>query len=637
MSRGKKLTLVIEVDDKGTPVVRGFDKATEKALKNTKKSVDDLNKSTGSSIDLWKKLGVTLGGFVGFRMATAGIKDLLDHSAKEEKALLGLETVMRSMGRYTPKLYKEMVNLASALQQSTTYGNEATLQGMKFLATYGDITDDLLPRTTRAMLDLAALMEGDTVRAANMLGKASMGMTGELRRVGITVDADTYKAKGYVGVLEQIEQQVHGQAEAMRRTGWGGLEAFGNVIGDVKEQGGRLIELKMGDTIEAWTKAFEDLHAELKETVDEKDWENYADEVTDAISRVDKELEPLPPEDTGWFGRLRARIKRAREIDEMVHGYGGRAAVMMRQVARQVPGLEDYYGGEYDLEPPEPKKTSREVAREKEIQDAIKEYEMGILAERAEALEDFYTTKQDLFWETARQEMEMADKIRDYEMERLAERAEALEDFYSVSTEQHTAALEETMANEEAMKEKRIQWAQDITGGMAGVFEDLAQAGGTHSKKMFGTYKAFKIAESIISAHTAAVKTMAEIPGLAGQIMAGIIYAKAMLQVAAIKKTKPPSYDTGGVSTTPGYYFAGVPEAHIPLQSGGSVPVQFQGPAAAGGITVLMKNPVFQDVDTLRNTMAEISRFVTRKEAPGAVVASYLGDGQIRTLSRSGY
>ena len=34
-----------------------------------------------------------------------------------------------------------------------------------------------------------------------------------------------------------------------------------------------------------------------------------------------------------------------------------------------------------------------------------------------------------------------------------------------------------------------------------------------------------------------------------------------------------PSFDNGGVSTVPGLYYAGVPEAHIPLQNG-KVPVE---------------------------------------------------------------
>ncbi len=230
----ERLRLEITVDDKGSVVVKRFGGETKRAFAQVEASA----KKTRLSFESLAKAAI---GVFAVTRVKAWVTDWVREAGRQEQATAGMEQALRSMGRYTPELRDQLLDLAGALQETTTFGDEAIIQGEKFLLTYKDITDDLLPRTTKVMLDLAALMGGDTVRAANMLGKASMGLTGELRRAGITVDQDTYKAKGFIGVLEQIEQQVRGQAEALAATGYGGLQQLANLWGDAKEDLGELV------------------------------------------------------------------------------------------------------------------------------------------------------------------------------------------------------------------------------------------------------------------------------------------------------------------------------------------------------------------------------------------------------------
>jgi len=46
-----------------------------------------------------------------------------------------------------------------------------------------------------------------------------------------------------------------------------------------------------------------------------------------------------------------------------------------------------------------------------------------------------------------------------------------------------------------------------------------------------------------------------------------------------------PVFDSGGISNTPGYYYAGVPEAHVPLSSG-AIPVRLSGGGGSTHVTV---------------------------------------------------
>ena len=105
----------------------------------------------------------------------------------QERSVQSLNAALLSMGRTASGLSANLQGLAAQIQREGIIGDEAIIKGQAFLATYGQISNDMMPRVTRVMADLAAKMGGDTVTAANKLGKAAMGMVGELREVGITV------------------------------------------------------------------------------------------------------------------------------------------------------------------------------------------------------------------------------------------------------------------------------------------------------------------------------------------------------------------------------------------------------------------------------------------------------------------
>jgi hypothetical protein len=214
-----------------------------------------------------------------------GIRSLVSAANEQAKAVAGLETALRSMGRYTPELSKKLQDLASSFQDTTNFEDEAIIQGQKLLVIYKKITDDMLPETTRTMLDLAAILGGDTTQAATMLGKASEGMTEMLSKVGIVVDDQVYKLKGFKGVLEAVQRQVSGQAAALREAA-GPWEALGNIFGDVKEEAGFMIrevaDMLGEDLIEA-LKLARDQIQEFRKSAGFKEW---AKETSDSIKNA---------------------------------------------------------------------------------------------------------------------------------------------------------------------------------------------------------------------------------------------------------------------------------------------------------------------------------------------------------------
>lgn len=210
---------------------------------------------------------------------------LISYADEQAKAVLGMEAALRSMGSYTPELSQKLQQIASDIQGVTNYGDEAILMGQKFLITYKDIGLDLMPRVSMAMADLAALMGGDMRQAANMLGKASMGMTGELRRVGITVDANVYKMEGFVGVLKAIENQSKGQALAMRAA-TGSMVAMSNSFLDVKEKAGDFLKVILEPGFAAVLNTFDKLNASIQKLKDEGNLDEWANEMSFAFANT---------------------------------------------------------------------------------------------------------------------------------------------------------------------------------------------------------------------------------------------------------------------------------------------------------------------------------------------------------------
>lgn len=128
----------------------------------------------------------------------------------------------------------------------------------------------------------------------------------------------------------------------------------------------------------------------------------------------------------------------------------------------------------------------------------------------------------------------------------------------------------------------RLDTVRGLVGGVASLFEDLAEADARYSREAFYVYKAFKMAEVQISTASAVMKAFEGVADKSGiglalaYMQAAMAGAFGIMQTALIANAQPPSYDEGGVSTRPGIYYSGVPEAHIPLK-GGSVPVEIKG------------------------------------------------------------
>ena len=177
---------------------------------------------------------------------------------------------------------------------------------------------------------------------------------------------------------------------------------------------------------------------------------------------------------------------------------------------------------------------------------------------------------------------ELGKSSFDVERMQLAEQVEAWRKAGAdkEALEKYTAAkITEINALE---SQARMESLRSLAGSMSATFKEISEMGGQYGREAFMMYKAFKIVEIAIATKDAAMKAYSAMVGYpyVGPALAVAAAAAAVAfgaaQAAAVANAQPPSYDEGGVSTKPGMYYSGVPEAHIPLKSG-AVPVEISG------------------------------------------------------------
>ena len=210
---------------------QGFKAGLDKSTQQTKKASQTMGSSLKSLQQNWMAVTAAVAG------ATVMAKKSIDAFMVQEEAEHKLATAMKIFGDYTRTAHKEMLEFASGLQKITTYGDEVTLTMMANLKTYGMNTDEL-KKATKATMDLASAKGIDLRAASDLVGKAFVGETGSLSRYGIIIEKGTEKTEKFAAVLNLINKQFGGSAQAEIDTYSGQLKQISNWWGDITEQVG---------------------------------------------------------------------------------------------------------------------------------------------------------------------------------------------------------------------------------------------------------------------------------------------------------------------------------------------------------------------------------------------------------------
>jgi hypothetical protein len=141
------------------------------------------------------------------------------------------------------------MQLAAALQQTTTFGDEQIISAQAMLATF-QLNEDAIASLTPRMLDMATAMgtggEGLTTIALQ-LGKAFTGQVGALSRSGVLIDKTGLAISRTQGptaefafLVKELDKNFKGLAEELGGTTIGKIDQLKNEISDVNEELGKV-------------------------------------------------------------------------------------------------------------------------------------------------------------------------------------------------------------------------------------------------------------------------------------------------------------------------------------------------------------------------------------------------------------
>ena len=211
--------------EKVTNEVKKNTKATDK---NTKEKQDNSRKGAvaAKSNRLLKRSFATLRSEIllaSFAFGTIGtlVGRFISLSNQQEDAEKRLET---ALGFRSEKLLEG----ASALQESTRFGDEQIIQAQALIAAFVDEEDAIL-KATEATLDLASAKNMDLRAAADLVSKSVGSSTNALTRYGIQVS-------GAVGSTERLESAVNGIAKAFGETAAQDALTFGGQVDQLKNR-----------------------------------------------------------------------------------------------------------------------------------------------------------------------------------------------------------------------------------------------------------------------------------------------------------------------------------------------------------------------------------------------------------------
>lgn len=188
----------------------------------------------------------------GAAMVVAG-KKLLDLNATQSQAETKLTEIYKTRMGATEEAAESTMKLASALQKEGVVGDEVALSGAQQLATYASMpstVNKLLP----AMEDLLVQQKGvnataeDATGIANLFGKAMMGQTGALKKVGISFTEAQEEVLKYgteeekaAMLAEVVTQNVGHMNKVFAETDEGKMAQLRNTMGDIGERLGKVL------------------------------------------------------------------------------------------------------------------------------------------------------------------------------------------------------------------------------------------------------------------------------------------------------------------------------------------------------------------------------------------------------------
>lgn len=226
MALSERLAILISAN--GSQAVAEFNKvgkAADRSLATTEQKVQRF----GAQMT---RIGA--GAVVFGAVLAAGMYKAAGAAEEQEMANLRLANTIANQPALAGASAQAFYDQASALQEVTRFGDEATVSAQAMLGQFG-LTQDQILQLIPLVQDYAARTGTDLVTAARNVGKATDGTNTTLKRAGVGFDDAAYAADHFGQTVAALQQYAGGFAEQEGQTLSGQLEILKNRFGEIAE------------------------------------------------------------------------------------------------------------------------------------------------------------------------------------------------------------------------------------------------------------------------------------------------------------------------------------------------------------------------------------------------------------------
>ena len=230
MADNKKI--VLEIEGKTKKLV-----AQLKLVKKSMKGVDDqANRMRISTAGLRRSIGALRNNMLLVSFALGGtaasVGKLINAYGQQQLAERKLQQALGFTS-------KALLTQASALQQTTAFGDEAII-GVQALIGAFTKDEEQIKSLTQTTLDLAAAKGMELTAAADLVSKSFGSSTNALSRYGIQVEGAVGSTERLENLTGNVAELFGGQAVAQADTMTGSIDQMKNALGDTAETMGAL-------------------------------------------------------------------------------------------------------------------------------------------------------------------------------------------------------------------------------------------------------------------------------------------------------------------------------------------------------------------------------------------------------------
>ncbi len=621
--------------------------AQDKTGKATKSARQNMGKMERSFKGL-QSVALKLGGALGAALSVQAIKSYAQESVKlygaQIQAEQKLAAAIRSTGGNVDALLPQYKDLASAIQNVTTIGDETTLAMMQQAKSMG-VADERMEEATKGAIGLGKALGINAQRAMRGVANAMNGQFTTLQRYIPELRTAGSDAEKMAIVQEKMAQGFE-VAKAEADNGYGAIQQLGNAIGDYQEVSGRAIAEGM-KPFTKWltnivTKATDARTAmmnlnELMDVgvaVDEEAVEALG--MVELNKRLDQAREQLERFQEASGAGAAARVAKLQELIAALEKERALKAQMARSEAMQSEEQQkrqekEIANAEIERKAAEKRLAIREEFAQKEWEAQANTFEKieaereKVLAEMREAyvktgrevqmVNDYYDDQQ------VRAKEAMIGKMDSYAEEWRQREIQRIKDEYEA--EREASERKKQLAREEM--QKKIDYMMQYSAAFQNVFSsfatiqsnmyqkriDAAEEGSDEEKRLMReqarAQKRWAMFQAGINTATAITKTMTSVPYPANVPLAMLQAAAGMAQVAAIRSEPIPAFAKGGdfMATSPQMIMVGEKGRE-------RVRIDPQPDSRRDGVTIVMNGDLYGP-----GSVEEFAQFVVRSIKQG--------------------